>query len=470
MRCLSLLLLLLPLAVGAKELRDVRVWAGPETTRVVFDLSAPTDHKLFSLVAPERVVIDLDGVERSSRLAASLEGSGLVQRIRTGRRPDGALRVVLDLRVAVRPKSFALTPNGDYGYRLVVDLGEQDSLNLPEGRDSTTVAAAAPEAAPELAPEPASAAPQIEVPAAQAPLPAAKPRSTLYEKPIVIAIDAGHGGKDSGARGAHGVLEKDVALSMARRLASLVNAQPGYQAVLTRDSDTLIALRERMNIARDAQADLFVSIHANAYKDSRVNGSAVYALSHRGATSEQARWLANKENAADLIGGVELSGKDDTLAAVLFDISQTSAIEASIDVGGRILESLGGVNKLQRTSVQQAGFVVLKSPDIPSVLVETAFITNPKEEKLLNDSGYQARLAKAIFKGVQSYFQHYRPLRYVWAPANSASSNNHTVRSGDTLSEVAQLYQVSLNELRSANGLNSDRLKVGEVLQIPVAR
>ncbi|MEC9359158.1 MAG: N-acetylmuramoyl-L-alanine amidase [Pseudomonadota bacterium] len=468
MRCLSLLFLLLPLAVGAKELRDVRVWAGPETTRVVFDLSAPTEHKVFSLVAPERVVIDLDGVERSSRLAASLEGSGLVQRIRTGRRPDGALRVVLDLSEAVRPKSFALTPNGDYGYRLVVDLGEQGTLNLPEGRESTTIAAAAPEQQP--APEPAPPAPQIvEVPAAQAPLPAAKPRSTLYEKPIVIAIDAGHGGKDSGARGSHGVLEKDVALSMARRLAKLVNAQPGYQAVLTRDSDTLIALRERMNIARDAQADLFVSIHANAYKDSRVNGSAVYALSHRGATSEQARWLANKENSADLIGGVELSGKDDTLAAVLFDISQTSAIEASIDVGGRILESLGGINKLQRTSVQQAGFVVLKSPDIPSVLVETAFITNPKEEKLLNDSGYQATLAKAIFKGVQSYFQNYRPLRYVSAPANSASRNNHTVRSGDTLSEVAQLYQVSLNDLRSANGLNGDRLKVGEVLQIPVA-
>lgn len=448
MRWLSLLILMLPLTLRAAELRDVRVWAGPESTRVVFDLSGAAEHKLFTLVAPERVVIDLSKVERAGRLGSQLAGSGLVQRIRSGPRPDGALRVVLDLNAAAKPRSFALTPSGDYGYRLVVDL------YAAAGSGSANAA-------------PSTAAPAVEDGAAgPAAAPATAPGS-WYEKPIVIAIDAGHGGEDPGALGAHGVREKDVALSMSRRLARLIDAQPGYQAVLTRDGDYYVEHRKRMERARRAQADLFVSIHANAYKDRRVRGSAVYALSQRGATSEQARWLANKENASDLIGGVELSGKDDTLAAVLFDISQTSAIEASLDVGGRILEALGGVNRLQRTSVQQAGFLVLKSPDIPSVLVETAFITNPSEEKLLQDAGYQATLARAILQGIQSYFENYRPLRYVAAPGRQVQ--NHVVRSGDTLSQVAQLYRVSLTELRRANGLAGDVLRVGDVLQIPVA-
>lgn len=458
MRRIALLLLFcLPIVAGATELRDVRVWAGPESTRVVFDLSQTADHTLFSLIAPERVVIDLPQVTRSEHVQALLDGGGIVQKIRSAPRPDGALRVVLDLSRSAKPKSFALRPSGDYGYRLVVDLYSDNGKAPPAGYEPEAVSAP-------VAPAPDPVAPATVAKASPRP----KSAGTLYEKPIIVAIDAGHGGKDPGAKGPHGLQEKDVALSMARRLARLVNAERGYQAVLIRDGDYFVGLRQRMDRAREAQADLFVSIHANAYKDSRVGGSAVYALSHRGATSEQARWLANKENASDLIGGVELAGKDDTLAAVLFDISQTSAIEASLDVGGRILESIGGVNKLQRATVQQAGFIVLKSPDIPSVLVETAFITNPKEERLLGDAQYQDKLARSIFKGVQSYFEHYRPLRYVAAPGPQGAGRNHVVRSGDTLSEVAALYHVALGDLRAVNGLKGDRLRVGDVLQIPL--
>jgi N-acetylmuramoyl-L-alanine amidase len=363
-------------AFGAQgaELRDVRVWAGPDSTRVVFDLDATAIHNIFTLENPSRVVVDLRDTHRAVALAAQLEGKGLVQRVRSGPQEGGALRVVLDLAASAKPKTFALQPNDSYGYRVVVDL-----------------ASAAPAAV--------AAPPQ--------------PRPEMAEKPIVIAIDAGHGGEDPGARSRRGLREKDVSLALARRLATMVNGEAGLRAVLVRDGDYYVELRDRIKKAQDAQADLFISIHANSYRDPSVRGTAVYVLSPKGASSEHAALLANRENMSDLIGGVETDNRDDQTMAVLADIFQTSALEASHDAGGRLLESMARVNTLQRTRVQQASFVVLKSASFPSVLVETAFLTNEREERLLRDPSYQDKLARSMLEGIKGYFKSYRPLHQV---------------------------------------------------------
>jgi N-acetylmuramoyl-L-alanine amidase len=376
------------IACGAQaaELRDVRLWASPEGTRVVFDLDGAAEHAVFTLQNPDRVVIDLRGTARGGALATQLEGKGVVQRVRSGPQDGGTLRVVLDLASAAKPKSFALQPNDSYGYRVVVDL-------------AATQAAMA-------------------VPVAPAP-----PKPALAEKPIVIAIDAGHGGEDPGARSPRGLLEKDIALAIARRLATQVNKEPGLRAVLVRDGDYYVKHRDRMAKAQRAEADLFISIHANSYKDPVVRGTAVYVLSPKGASSEHALMLANRENMSDLVGG-EADARDDQTLAVLADIFQTSAMEASHDAASRLLDSMARVNPLQRTRVQQAGFLVLKSAHFPSVLVETAFLTNPRDERLLGDPAYQDRLARSMLEGIKGYFKTYRPLHQVadGGPLEAASS------------------------------------------------
>ncbi|TDU24418.1 N-acetylmuramoyl-L-alanine amidase [Panacagrimonas perspica] len=382
----------------AGELRDLRLWDSPEGTRVVLELSGSTAHKVFALENPSRIVIDLPGTT-GVRLANKAAGKGAVEHVRAAQREEG-LRIVLDMRKSIEPRAFLLDPADQYGYRLVLDL-----------------AGAGDEGA-------APAAPPV--------------KAEAWEpKPIVVAIDAGHGGEDPGAIGHGGLFEKDVALTLARKLAALVNAEPGFRAVLTRDGDYYLELRERVKRARKAQADLFVSVHANALKDRNMRGSAVYVVSARGATSEHARWLAQKENAADLVGGVGLHGKDDELAAVLIDLSQASTMEASFDVGARMLKSLGRVNTLQRAQVQQAGFMVLKAPDIPSVLVETAFITNAEEERLLRDPKGQDRIARSLFDGIKGYFESYRPREQ--RPADSPSPRLQKVRapSGDGVRAIA---------------------------------
>lgn len=393
---IGLLLLATSAALSAAELRDVRVWASPESTRVVFDLDAKAVHNLYALQSPNRIVIDLPGVRSADSVQLLQETRGLIQRVRSGKQPDG-LRVVLDVSASVKPKSFVLAPNGDYGYRLVVDL-------YPKGADEIDVPVEKPHTL-------------IAKPAEPAPVPAPAPPSAPTEftqKPIIVAIDAGHGGEDPGARGVNGVYEKDVVYQIAKKLAKRVNAEPGFKAVMIREGDYYIGLRKRVEKARKAQADLFVSIHANSYtKDRDVRGSAVYVLSRRGASSEHARWLEQKENAADLIGGVDIQEKDDTLAAVLVDISQTSAIEASIDLGSRLLGSLSKVNTLQKPDVQQAGFAVLKAPDIPSVLIETAFLSNEREAALLTGDDSQDRIVHSMHQGIMSYFESYRPMEQV---------------------------------------------------------
>lgn len=445
----ALALLCMPLQ--AAELRDVRVWDGPQNTRVVFDLSDAAGHQVFTLDNPARVVIDLADVGASALDPSSVGGDGLLRGVRSARQPDGRLRVVLDLERAARTSSFALSPQADYGHRIVVDLKPEQA------------AAASGKAASSAAADAQTRSDSDEV--------ADRPAARLEQKNIIIAIDAGHGGEDPGAQGPSGLMEKDVVLSISRKLAELVDAQPGFKAVMIRRGDYYIGLRERVRKAREAQADLFVSIHANAFTDSRVRGSAVYTLSPNGASSEQARWLAKRENEADLVGGIELADKEDTLAHVLLDISQSAAIEASVDAGKRVLQSLGQLNELQRGQVQRAGFMVLKAPDIPSLLVETAFITNPGEERKLGSSAFQKRIADSIFKGIESYFEHYRPLRYVDAQGGATTAaiepDSHTVRRGDTLSELAQRYRTDSRRLRQVNDLDSDMLRVGQVLQIP---
>jgi N-acetylmuramoyl-L-alanine amidase len=369
---LAVLMTGVALGAQAAELRDVRLWAGPDGTRVVFDLDGTAEHTVFSLQNPDRIVIDLRGTQRGGALATQFDGKGVVQRVRSGAQEDGTLRVVLDLAAAAKPKSFALQPNDSYGFRVVVDL-----------------AAAAP---------------------ATPTAPAAPP---LAEKPIVVAIDAGHGGEDPGARSRRGLLEKDVALALARRLAALVSKEPGLHPALIRDGDYYVKLRDRIVRAQAAHADLFISIHANSYRDPSVRGSAVYVLSPKGASSEHALMLANRENMSDLIGGVEADHRDDQTLAVLADIFQTSAMEASHDAGGRLLESMGRINLLQKPRVQQASFVVLKSASFPSVLVETAFLTNARDERLLRDPAQHDKFARSMLDGIKGYFKSYRPLQQV---------------------------------------------------------
>lgn len=368
-----------PLALAA-DLKDLRLWEGPDNTRVVFDLNGSAEHKIFSLSNPDRIVIDISGVSGNAvSLVSRTAGKGVVQKLRAGPRENG-LRVVLDVSAPVDPKSFNILPNGGYGHRLVVDLFGKSAKQ------------AEPTQAPQ---EPGS------------------PAVRVTEKPIIVAIDAGHGGEDPGALSRHGLREKDVVLSIARKLAKLVNDQPGMRAVLTRDGDYYVGLRDRVNKARESQADLFVSIHCNAFSHSEMSGTAVYVVSHKGATSEYARWVANKENSADMVGGIEIQDKDNELAAVLIDLSQTATMEASFDLGNRMLESLGNVNNLQKPHVQQAAFVVLKAPDIPSVLIETAFLTNPHEERLLGSDEYRTKMARSMLDGVKGYFESYRPQQQV---------------------------------------------------------
>lgn len=386
--CVLILTLLAPMA-GAAELRDLRLWDSPEGTRVVIELSAQPAHKVFTLDNPARIVVDLPDTT-GARLANRASPKGAVQHVRAAERADGSLRIVLDMSAALDPRTFLLDPAQDYGHRLVIDLGG--------GAEALAPTATPPQKAEAWEP-----------------------------RPIVVALDAGHGGEDPGARGYGGLLEKDVALTLTRKLARLIDAEPGFRSVMTRDGDYYLGLRERIARARKAQADLFVSVHANALKDRRMRGSAVYVVSPRGVTTEHARWLAQKENAADLVGGIGLDHKDNELAAVLIDLSQSSTMEASFDVGGRVLQALSRVNRLQRTQVQQAAFVVLKAPDIPSVLVETAFITNPDEERLLRDPSGQDRLARSMFEGIKGYFDSYRPREQRPQP-KSDSPRLHQVR------------------------------------------
>jgi N-acetylmuramoyl-L-alanine amidase len=351
----------------AVEVRDVRLWAGPESTRVVVDLSGSAKHSLQVLHNPERVVLDVSGAKLGKRALTPPAGAGAVRQVRISHAPNGNLRVVLDLVRPTEAKSFLTNPNAHYGYRLVIDLS-----------GVAAVARSDKPIRPKHAPSDA--------------------------RDLIIAIDAGHGGEDPGAIGKNGTREKDVVLAIARELALKINAEPGMKAVLTRNGDYFVELRDRMRRARAQQADLFVSIHADSIRDRSIDGSSVYILSQRGATDEASRWLAERENASDLIGGVSLDDKSDVLASVLLDLSQSAALNASQVAAQRVLHQLTQAGEVRKHEVQQARFIVLKSPDIPSMLVETAYISNPQEEMRLRTPAQQARLATAIHRGLHDYF------------------------------------------------------------------
>jgi N-acetylmuramoyl-L-alanine amidase len=427
----GVLILLCTAAQAATTVENIRVWSENGKTRVVLDLSHPARHNIFTLRGPDRLVVDL----KSSRLADSLKampgGTGSVRSIRSAVRANGQLRVVLDLNEAVRSRSFTAGPNNKYGDRLVIDLQRSGSLH------------------------------------------AVKTASEAYQpgRDIVVAIDPGHGGHDPGAIGRGKTREKDVALQISRTLAARINSEPGMKAVLVRTGDYYVDHRRRMEIARRNKADLFISVHADAVDDRRAYGASVYALSLKGASDEAAKQLAERENASVRIGGVSLEDKDEVLASVLLDLSQSAALSASLDVGSKVIRELAGLGKVHRRTVQQAGFLVLKSPDMPSILVETAFISNPSEEKKLRDKRHQQRLADAILAGVRNYFYTNPPpdtriaMEMRRVPARKV---RHVIARGDTLSEIAERYNVSAAAIRAANKLSNDRIRVGQTLSIPL--
>ncbi|HHI77277.1 MAG TPA: AMIN domain-containing protein [Gammaproteobacteria bacterium] len=426
-----LLLLLMPCLALAAQVRGVRLWTAPDHTRLVFDIDRPLQHKVFSLSDPDRLVIDLPKAAPGPKLKTAGISDRHVKGIRYARRKDGTLRLVLDLKQAVRPKSFLLKPNAGYGHRLVVDLYEKTA-----------------------------ARPRV----------AKSERDIQQWRDVVVAIDAGHGGEDPGARGrVHRTREKDVTLQIARRLKREIDARPGMRAVLTRKGDYYVGLRKRMRLARRYKADLFISIHADAFRDPRVRGSSIYVLSNRGASSEAARWLAARENAADLVGGVSLDDKDDMLASVLLDLSQSAAQEASLAAAQKVYRNLGKLGKLHSRRIQRAGFVVLKSPDIPSMLIETGFISNPSEERKLRSPAYQKKLARAIADGVERYFRDAPPPGTLLAKREKdRRPREHVISRGETLSVIASRYRVSLAKLRTVNRIKNDRrIHVGQVLRIP---
>ncbi len=415
---------------AAGQVQGIRMWTAPDNTRLVFDVGGPVEHKVFPLHNPERLVIDLERSRLGSGVDTASLAQGLVKRVRHAPREGQDLRVVLDLNKPVRPKSFLLKPNSQYGHRLVIDLyDEQRTAARKVAKDVQDLG-----------------------------------KGLLRD--VVVAIDAGHGGEDPGALGRRGTREKNVTLQIAHRLKELIDARPGMRAELTRTGDYYIGLRRRMEIAREKRADLFVSIHADAFRDSRVRGSSVYVLSRRGASSEAARWLAEQENSADLVGGVSLDDKDEVLAWVLLDLSQSGTQQASEAAAAKVYKELGRVGRVHGHRVQKAGFMVLKAPDIPSMLVETGFISNPNDERNLASQAHQLRLARSLLSGIEAYFEATPPPGTYLAEAK-LDDRKHVIRRGDTLSEIATRYEVSLADLRKLNQLRGDRIRIGQVLTIP---
>jgi N-acetylmuramoyl-L-alanine amidase len=413
----------------AGDVHEVRLWRAPDHTRVVFDLTGPAEHKIFVLQNPTRIVLDVQDTRLKTNLSDLTLTDTPIRQVRSAARDGDDLRIVMDMSASVDPRSFSLKANQQAGDRLVVDL-----------YDKTATAAK----------------------------PAVKKTATQDSKRnIIIAIDAGHGGEDPGALGPGRRREKDVVLAIAREVNALFKADVGFTPTLIRSGDYYVSLKGRRDLARKRQADLFVSIHADAFKRKEANGASVYALSTRGATSTAARYLAQRENAADLVGGVSLSDKDDMLAGVLADLSMTSTLDTSLQVGAQVLRNVDNVARLHKKNVEQAGFAVLKSPDIPSILVETGFISNPTEAKRLATSSYQKKMARAIHSGIKSYLLAHPPSGTLVAWNKAQGGTQYTIARGDTLSGIAQRFNVSLSTLKSTNGISGSTIRIGQKLTIP---
>lgn len=401
------------------NVNSLRYETTPDQTRMMFDVTSSAEHRVFLMDHPARLVIDMRNARLKQALSQPPVSHPLFSNVRSAAKNTTDLRIVVDLKRAVNSKTMSLRSNNLGGHQLVVELLDKGSVkNAPaESQIAAKSIENKPAVSKEIVPkeiaskqavekavektveEPAKVAGKV-----NAASPVEPTKVSQRDKGIVIAIDAGHGGNDPGAHGTHGTEEKVVTFAIAKKLAALVNSQPGMKAVMVRNGDYFVDLRKRMKIARAAKADLFISIHADAFQNSTVKGASVFTLSNKGATSEAARWLANSENASDLVGGVSLDDKDDVLASVLLDLSQTATQEASVNVAGKVLKNFQSIGELHHGSVQKAGFLVLKSPDVPSILVETAFISNPSEELRLVNTAHQSKIALAIFNGVRSYF------------------------------------------------------------------
>lgn len=406
----------------------MRLWRAPDHTRIVFDLTAPAEHKLIVLQNPSRIVIDVENTSIKSGVT-DLELKGTpVRLVRTGVREGDDLRVVLELSAVVNPRSFFLKANEKAGNRLVLDLYDK----APPKKAIVT-----------------------------------KSAQHTDKRDIVIAIDAGHGGEDPGAIGPNRRREKDVVLAIAKQLNALLKADRGFSPTMIRTGDYYVSLRGRRDLARKRQADLFVSIHADAFKRKEAHGASVYALSTRGATSTAASYLAKSENSSDLVGGVTLSDKDDLLAGVLADLSMTSTLDNSLKLGSKVLRNMDKIAKLHKNNVEQAGFAVLKSPDIPSILVETGFISNPGESKLLASSSYQKKMARAIHAGIREWFLAHPPSGTLVAWQKQQDGQQYIVARGDTLSGIAQRFNVRLSDIKIRNGISGEKIMVGQKLRIP---
>ena len=415
---------------NAAEVDTVRLSQKQDKTRIVFDISGNIEHKVFQLDNPRRLVIDLANVSQKPSLKhLKLKGTP-ISKMRAAYRDGKNIRVVLDLKSAVTHKDFTLKANDKFGNRLVVDVF---SKNTSSGRS-------------------------VEEFVEQS------------DRKIVIAIDAGHGGVDPGALGPNRMREKIVVLQISKRLEKLFDKDPNYDGILIRTGDYFLAHRKRTQIARDNKADFFISIHADAFTDPRANGASVYALSNRGATSEAARYLAKKQNNADLIGGataLNLDDKDEVLAGVLLDLSMTATMSTSLDAGKLVLKQMGSVARLHKKKVEQAGFLVLKSPDIPSLLIETGFISNPNEARKLASADYQQRMAKAIYNGLDQYYSEHPPEGTLLAKVMSNEPLRYIVARGDTLSEIAAQYKVSMSKIMRYNKMSSSVIRVGQEIAIP---
>lgn len=414
----------------AADIESVRLWRAPDSTRLVLDLSAAVEHQLFTLENPYRIVIDIQDAELKVNLDSLDITSTPINEIRSGLRGSDDLRMVLDLKAPVSVKSFTLKAYEQYGDRLVVDMFDSQP----------TLTKSISEMIP------------------------------ADNRRIVVAIDAGHGGEDPGALGPKKVREKVVALQIAQRLKKLFDNDVDFSGELIRTGDYYLAHRKRTAIAHQQRADFFVSIHADAFTNPKANGASVYALSTRGATSEAARYLARKENRADLIGGagsLSLDDKDDALAEVLLDLSMTATLSSSLDAGNYVLRNIGGVARLHKKKVEQAGFLVLKSPDIPSLLIETGFISNPTESQRLSSAAYQQKMAEAIYSGLADYFRAHPPVGTSMAAKKNNLPRSYIIARGDTLSEIAKRHNTSVKRILSYNKLRSSTIKVGQKILIP---
>lgn len=436
--CLALQLALAgaqALGANSASVEGFRLWRAPDNTRLVLDLSEPAEHRLFTLENPSRIVIDIEAAHLAASTSELVLNNTPIRSVRTARRNDTDLRVVLDLSEPVKPRSFSLKKQGNKSDRLVIDLYDQVTETV-------------------------------------------KTQETVVElndarRDILIVVDAGHGGEDPGAIGPRKLYEKNVVLPISQELAKLIDNEPGFKAVLSRTGDYYIPLRTRRNFAREKRADLFVSVHADAFTKPQANGASVYALSHRGATSESARFLAEKENEADLIGGVgnvNLIDKSVDVQAVLVDLFMKATLTSSLEVGEHVLKNMGKVTRLHKSQVEQAWFTVLTSPDVPSILVETGFISNPQEEKRLGSASFRRKMAQQIFAGIKDYFYEAPPVgTYVAWRKDGGGEHEYVIASGDTLSGIAKKHNTSVTAIRRHNGLRSDTIRVGQRLKIPAS-